>query len=149
MESDYPITYQESPTREEEAHLTGELNREAIAAKGVSPIRHFALLCRRADGALIGGATGVSLFGALYIDTLWVDPSLRGSGLGTRLIEGCEKIARERGCTFLYLQTMDWQALPFYQKVGYQIEFARHGFEKDSTMYLMRKGLDPDPMGLV
>lgn len=52
-----------------------------------------------------------------------------------------EKIARERKCTFATVNTMDWEALPFYQKLGYSIEFVREGYDKASKMYLLRKEL--------
>ena len=35
-----------------------------------------------------------------------------------------------RGCTFATVNTMDWEALPFYQKLGYEVECIRDGFEK-------------------
>jgi hypothetical protein len=36
---------------------------------------------------------------------------------------------------------MGWEALPFYQKLGYSIEFVREGFEKESKMYMLRREL--------
>ena len=72
---------------------------------------------------------------------LWVSPELRHKGLGSKLIHECEKLGHERSCTFVSLTTMDWEALPFYQKLGYQIEFVRDGYEKNSKMYLLRKSL--------
>ena len=41
----------------------------------------------------------------------------------------------------VFLTTMDWEALPFYQKLGYQIEYVREGYEKDSKMFVLRKTL--------
>ncbi|AEV92469.1 MULTISPECIES: GNAT family N-acetyltransferase [Rickettsia] len=52
-----------------------------------------------------------------------------------------EDLARERGCNFIHLVTMDCQAKSFYEKLGYKIEFAMHGYEKDSIMYYLRKNL--------
>jgi hypothetical protein len=37
---------------------------------------------------------------------------------------------------------MDWEALPFYQKLGYEVEFTREGFQKNSKMYFLRKELE-------
>ena len=34
---------------------------------------------------------------------------------------------------------MSWEALGFYQKVGFRIEFERHGFLHDSIFYFLRK----------
>ena len=54
-----------------------------------------------------------------------------------------EKIGYERRCTFSTVDTMDWEALPFYQKLGYSIEFVRKGFEKESKMYMLRNEVVP------
>jgi hypothetical protein len=37
--------------------------------------------------------------------------------------------------------TMDWEALPFYKKLGYQIEYVREGYENASRQFLLRKNL--------
>ena len=34
---------------------------------------------------------------------------------------------------------MDWEALDFYKNLGYDVEFVREGFEKESKMYLLQK----------
>ena len=72
---------------------------------------------------------------------LWVEESIRNQGFGKKIMEEAEKIARERKCAFATLNTMDWEALPFYQKLGYSIEFVREGYEKESKMYMLRKKL--------
>lgn len=52
-----------------------------------------------------------------------------------------EKIGREHPALFITLNTMDWEALLFYQKLGYSIEFPREGYEKHSKMFMLRKNL--------
>jgi len=39
------------------------------------------------------------------------------------------------------IHTMDWEALEFYKNLGYEVEFARVGYKKNSTMYILKKGL--------
>ena len=50
-----------------------------------------------------------------------------------------EKFGRSKGCNFAAVNTMNWEALEFYKKLGYHIEFERHGFFKDSIFYFLRK----------
>ena len=38
---------------------------------------------------------------------------------------------------------MDWEALDFYKKLGYYVEFERHGYLKESVFYFLRKDLGP------
>ena len=141
MKEQYPISYQEHATTEEENILFEGVVHAATAAKGMSRIRPFAFFIRDSRNAILAGAKGVSLYGCLYVDMLWVVPNMRHRGWGSQLIDACEKLGQERHCTFVSLTTMDWEALPFYQKLGYEIEFVREGYEKNSKMYLLRKSL--------
>lgn len=52
-----------------------------------------------------------------------------------------EKVGRNNAASFVTLNTMDWEALPFYQKLGYEVEFTREGYEKESKMFMLRKNL--------
>jgi len=141
MKERYPISYQEHATTEEENILFEGVVQAAVSAKGMSRIRPFAFFIKDTRKAILAGVKGVSLYGCLYVDMLWVAPDERHKGLGSQLIDACEKLGRERDCTFVSLTTMDWEALPFYQKLGYAIEFVREGYEKNSKMYLLRKSL--------
>jgi len=141
MKEQYPISYQEHATTEEENILFEGVVQAAAAAKGMSRILPFAFFIKDARKAILAGVKGVSLYGCLYVDMLWVGPDMRHKGLGSQLIDACEKLGLERHCTFVSLTTMDWEALPFYQKLGYEIEFVREGYEKNSKMYLLRKSL--------
>ena len=141
VQDKYEILYQEHASVEEEEVLFEGVVQAAAIAKGMSRIRPFAFLVKNRSKAILAGAKGVSLYGCLYVDLLWVAPELRRLGLGSQLMHACERLAQERGCTFVTLTTMDWEALPFYQKLGYEIEFVREGYEKNSKMYALRKNL--------
>ncbi len=99
------------------------------------------------DGSIIGGATGNDDWGWLYVDTLWVDAAQRGQDYGTRLMTAIEQTARVNGFIGVYLMTADFQALGFYQKLGYQIvgqcpnRPAGH-----TTYYLVKQPLLPAPV---
>jgi ribosomal protein S18 acetylase RimI-like enzyme len=72
---------------------------------------------------------------------LWISEEVRHQGWGRKLMEEAEKLGKERKCSFATVNTMDWEALTFYQKLGYTIEFIREGFEHHSIMYFLRKQL--------
>jgi ribosomal protein S18 acetylase RimI-like enzyme len=117
------------------------ISEEALQAKGLSPIRPFSIWIEDQELNVLGGISGTTFYGSLYVDSLWVAASLRKQGWGTKLLMGAEKIGRERGARFATLNTMDWEALPFYEKQGYSVEFIREGYEKDSKMFMLRKNL--------
>ena len=141
MKEHYPISYQEFATAEEENILFEGVVQAAATAKKMSRMRPFAFFIRDCHKTILAGVKGVSLYGCLYVDMLWVAPDIRHKGLGSELVNACEKLGLERNCTFVSLTTMDWEALPFYQKLGYEIEFIREGYEKNSKMYVLRKNL--------
>ena len=74
---------------------------------------------RADDGTLHGGIIGNTWWGWLRIDELWVDEAVRGQDWGTHLMEAAEAEAIRRGCHHVFLDTMSFQALPFYLKLGY------------------------------
>jgi GNAT superfamily N-acetyltransferase len=60
----------------------------------------------------------------LFLDWLWVSRAYRQHGVGTQLLLRTEEIARERGCSGVYLNTFTFQAPQFYVRHGYR-EFGR------------------------
>jgi ribosomal protein S18 acetylase RimI-like enzyme len=115
------------------------ISEEASRAKGLPPIRPFSIFIKDQKQNVLGGVSGTTFYGSLYVDSLWIDPMLRHQGWGTKLMHEAEQIGRERGARFVALNTMDWEALPFYQKLGYLIEFTREGYDKNSKMFMLRK----------
>lgn len=56
----------------------------------------------------------------LYLEDVYVQPSQRGSGLGTALIQRLAALAVERQCARFEWTVLDWnrQAINFYEKMG-------------------------------
>lgn len=132
---------QNEPIPEDEQVLFDGISDDAAKKKGMERIKPFRIYIKDSNQSVLGGASGITYYGCLYIDMLWVDESIRNHGFGKKIMEEAEKIGRERKCTFASLNTMDWEALPFYQKLGYQIEMVREGYQKASKMYMLRKEL--------
>ena len=55
-----------------------------------------------------------------YLNTFWIDPSIRGTGLGSRIINLTFDYSKQRGARVVELGTMDFQAPLFYEKMGFQ-----------------------------
>ncbi|HEY2811677.1 MAG TPA: GNAT family N-acetyltransferase [Rhabdochlamydiaceae bacterium] len=117
------------------------ISEEAFQAKRLPPIRPFSIFLKDRNQNVLGGVCGTTYYGSLYVDSLWVAPALRGQGWGKKLMQEAEKIGKERGARFVTANTMDWEALPFYKKLGFTVEFTREGYDKDSKMFLLRKNL--------
>jgi len=140
-ESEYRFEYQQEPIQKDEQILFEGINEEAVLKKKMERINPFGIFIKDTQGTVLGGLNGVTYYGCFYVDMLWVKEELRDQGLGKKLMIEAEKIGRERQCSFATVNTMDWEALTFYQKLGYDIEFVREGYIKGSKMYMLRKKL--------
>lgn len=91
------------------------------------------------EGRLIGGLLGDSNWEWMYISYLWLDESARGHGLGSQLLAEAEAEAARRQCHHTFVDTMSFQALPFYQKHGYQLWGQLDDFPTGHTRYFLKK----------
>ncbi len=73
---------------------------------------------------ILGIATAHALWDWIYIEDLWVDENVRGTGLGTGLVRQIEHYAGAKNFVGVWLWTQSWQAPEFYRRIGYQ-EFSR------------------------
>ena len=89
--------------------------------------RILAIPIRDASGKIAGGLWGYSYARWLFVHLLVVPESLRGQGIGTRMMKMAEDEARARGCVGIHLDTFSFQARPFYEKLG----FSRFGSIED------------------
>ncbi len=79
------------------------------------------LITARQNGELVGGLLGHTHWRWLFVSHLWIAEGSRRSGLGTSLLRAAEAEACARGCLHAHCDTFDFQALPFYQRLGYHI----------------------------
>jgi GNAT superfamily N-acetyltransferase len=87
----------------------------------VAQIVEVAFFLRNPDGTVVGGIYGITFWGCLSVELLWVEEHLRGRGYGERLLAAAEQEAIRRGCSHAFLDTFDFQAPSFYTRRGYEI----------------------------
>lgn len=71
------------------------------------------------EGVMVGGLLASVKANWLCIDYLWVSKSARHDGLGRKLMYTAEREAVKLGCMHSLVDTFSFQALPFYEKLGY------------------------------
>lgn len=55
----------------------------------------------------------------VYVEDLFVASHLRGQGYGKKLMQNVIEWARQNKCDGIRLETWDFQARPFYEKLGF------------------------------
>ena len=94
------------------------------------------------DGdTIVGGIQVEIFFGQLHIRLLYVDNAYRKYGVGKKLMEEAMNFGREMKCSQCFVETMSFQALGFYQKLGFLLEFTRTGYAHGAENHHLRKDL--------
>jgi GNAT superfamily N-acetyltransferase len=90
---------------------------------GENPI--FGTIISEVDGKVVGMSLYYFRYSTwkgkrLYLEDLIVSETMRGKGLGEKLLEATIAKARETSCTGLMWQVLDWNtaAINFYKKFG-------------------------------
>jgi GNAT superfamily N-acetyltransferase len=111
-------------------------NVARIGDPAEEPVRVF---LRDDSGRIVGGLLGHIRWRWLYVAKLWIDDSQRGAGQGRALMQAAEDHARRRGCLGAYLDTFEYQARPFYEKLGYTVFGALEGYPPGYRQFHLAK----------
>ena len=101
----------------------------------------LSVMLRTTEGKLMGGLIAETGWGWLYVHTLWIEKAARKHGYGRELMSVAEKEAVRRGCHSARLSTQSYEALPFYQRLGYQVFGELPDYPRGHTKYFLRKRL--------
>ena len=77
------------------------------------------------DNKVVGMIAGHSYYKEVHIGQLIVYDEYRNKHIGTKLIETVENYFRNKGFDNINLTTYAFQALEFYKKCGFEMEFMR------------------------
>jgi GNAT superfamily N-acetyltransferase len=100
--------------------LEARIRREASAAMGLGDEVDLAIFVRE-EGEVVAGISGWTWGDCCELQSLWVQPSLRGRGLATKLIAAAETEAAARGCVQTVHFTYEFQARRLYERNGYKL----------------------------
>jgi GNAT superfamily N-acetyltransferase len=120
--------------------LETQIRREASAATGLAGEVELAIFVRDA-GKVVAGISGWTWGDCCELQSLWVEPSLRGRGLATRLMAAAEAEAAARGCTQTVHFTYAFQARALYERIGYELMGRVEGFPTGTDVLWYRKRL--------
>lgn len=101
----------------------------------------LAVQIKNEHGEVIAGAAGRTFGNWLQLSTLWVSEELRGKAMGSQILKSFEDAGKKRGCTTCLLDTLNFQAMPFYKKHGYKTQWVQQNYPKTGCKYFMTKTL--------
>ena len=103
-----------------------EADEATLAATLFGERPHAEVVIAEADGTAAGFALFFPTYSTflarpgLYLEDLFVEPQLRGLGIGRRLMAHLARLAVERGCGRFEWTVLDWNApaIGFYRSLG-------------------------------
>ncbi len=122
--------------------LETQIRREASTAMGLGDEAELAIFVRD-DDRIVAGISGWTWGDCCELQSLWVEPSLRGRWLGTRLLAAAEAEAAARGCSQTVHFTYAFQAGRLYERSGYELAGRVEGFPSGTDVLWYRKRLNP------
>jgi GNAT superfamily N-acetyltransferase len=83
-----------------------------------------------------GGISGWKSFDYSYIESLWVDPSMKKKGIGTQLVKKFIEKSKSLGCSTVTVSTTNFSGSePFWKKNSF-VEFAEFKTAEVEVKYL-------------
>jgi GNAT superfamily N-acetyltransferase len=122
--------------------IESHIRREASIAMGLGEEVDLAIFVRD-GGKVVAGIAGWTWGDCCELQSLWVQPDLRGRGLATQLILAAEAEAAARGCTQTVHFTHAFQAQSLYEQNGYEVVGRVDGFPSGTDAFWYRKRLHP------
>ncbi len=105
------------------------------------PDTKFAVFARNEHGEIVGGIRANAYWNYCIIELLWLSEEVRGSGVGSQLMAQAELYANEKGFRYIRTESVDFQAKPFYEKLGYRVFGELPDYPKGHTTYCLVKEL--------
>ncbi len=129
----------DNPNPDDIRAIVATLDAYNNANSGMSDRPGFAILVRDPQTrAAAGGLYATDGYGWAFVRYLAVPDQYRGQGLGRRLMDEAEKIARARGYIGMWLDTFEFQARPFYEK-GFELFGELEGGPGAIPRYFLKK----------
>jgi GNAT superfamily N-acetyltransferase len=89
------------------------------------------------DGNFLGGLEGNFEWDYFFVKRLWVAEQRKG--VGTALMQAAENLTQARGKRGVWLDTYEFQAKDFYEKLGYRVFGTIPNAADESSRYFLHK----------
>jgi GNAT superfamily N-acetyltransferase len=111
------------------------------AKAGRYDARPLIIAIEEPGAGVVGGLWGRTAYDWLFVELLFVPAALRGQGVGSELMQRAEDEARARGCHNAWLDTFEFQARGFYERLGYRCFGELPEYPAGFSRFFMKKAL--------
>lgn len=116
-----------------------DLINYSIETVGVSDMKPpIAFYVLDEDKNLIAALVTQFFWGALHVKNIFVAKAHRKHGIATKLMQKAFDYEEHKNCRFAFVETLSFQALEFYKKLGFKEEFCRDGFTHNVSVYYLK-----------
>lgn len=120
-QKNYPILLEETDNSQAAADILAGVRAYNITYLGIYHRKHFVLYLQDENKQTVAGLTAEYLETLCTVHLVWIKDELRGLHIGTELLLKLEEYIKPKGCTTIQLDTTEFQAKPFYEKLGYKV----------------------------
>jgi len=138
---EYTLTLTDVADEESRKAIVSPLVEYNSSQAGPSQNRPIIVLVRDSAGVVIGGLWGHTGYDWLFTQLLVVPAGLRGRGVGTEIMRLAEHEATQRGCRGAWLDTFEFQARGFYERIGYECFGELPNYPAGFSRFFMKKAL--------
>ncbi len=139
-DSNYITVMQQNKFEEYEAKHIKEV--QLFEENNHDPKQVEELLYIALDGeTFVGGVRAICYPQTMHVHLLAVNNDYLGQNVGTNLMNYVEDYARKKEMYSIDLGTAEFQARPFYEKLGYKVIFTRKNYPKGFETYSLIKYL--------
>jgi len=115
------IKISEFPSEADRDAVLAPLRAYNIKQAGDPGIRPIAIMLTDENGVSLGGLWGKLVYDWLFIELLGIPEEHCKANYGTALMKEAERIARADHCIGIWLDTYEFQARGFYEKLGFEV----------------------------
>ena len=137
----YTLTVSSEETEAIREALLAPLRAHNQSKAGPSGYQPLVVVVSDDAGQPRGGASGYTAYGWMFIQLMVIPEDARGQGLGRKVMTLAEATAVRRGCHDAWLDTHEFQARGFYEKLGYELFGQLPDYPPPFSRFFFRKRL--------
>jgi ribosomal protein S18 acetylase RimI-like enzyme len=141
------ISIPETPTPAHREAVGAPLQEYNLRHGGDPKFRPVAILLTGENGQHFGGLWGKIVYDWLFVEWLAVPEAYRGIGYGKALMDEAQTIARANRCVGIWLDTFEFQARGFYEKLGFEIFGTLEDHPVGQRRYFLQKRIHDQAIG--